>query len=217
MNLDCYGNFTSQHGEDAIIQRIFETLSPSNKWCVEFGALDGVQWSNTWSLIKNRNWKSVQIESLKKYFKLLELTYKNDFVTCLNKTVGLDKENLLDTILAETSIPIDFDLLSIDIDGLDYQVFDSIKIYKPRVVVIECSPFYKHGELHIQSIPKIKFEGSSLASVTSLAKKKGYQLIFVTGVNAFYVKDELYSKFGILDNSISNFKIWSTTRKFKWR
>ena len=35
----------SQFGEDGVIEKIFEVIEPGPKFCVEFGAHDGVTWS----------------------------------------------------------------------------------------------------------------------------------------------------------------------------
>ena len=63
----------SQFGEDGIINEILNRLKNDNldKYCVEFGARDGVSDSNTYNLIKNHNYKAVLIEGDKKYFKRL--------------------------------------------------------------------------------------------------------------------------------------------------
>ena len=45
----------SQFGEDGILEEILKRLGEQNidKWCVEFGARDGISDSNTYNLIKN--------------------------------------------------------------------------------------------------------------------------------------------------------------------
>lgn len=45
--------------------------------------------------------------------------------------------------LKQTDIPNDFELLSIDIDSYDYQVWKSLKVYKPKIVIIENKFFSK--------------------------------------------------------------------------
>lgn len=49
-------NVTSQFGEDGIIEKILEVIGDANRWCVEFGASDGVYLSNTYNLIKNKGY-----------------------------------------------------------------------------------------------------------------------------------------------------------------
>lgn len=56
-------NITSQFGEDCIIEAIFQKLGIEKGYCVEFGASDGKDLSNTWNLWHNRGWNAVLIES----------------------------------------------------------------------------------------------------------------------------------------------------------
>jgi len=55
-------NNTSQSGEDGIIDKIFNIITPASKFCVEFGAWGGVHLSNTWTLINDMGWEAVLIE-----------------------------------------------------------------------------------------------------------------------------------------------------------
>ena len=77
----------SQFGEDGIINEILNRLKNDNldKYCVEFGARDGVSDSNTYNLIKNHNYKAVLIEGDKKYFKKLCKNFSSDEIIKLNK------------------------------------------------------------------------------------------------------------------------------------
>jgi len=207
-------DITSQHGEDGMIAKIFEVITPKNKWCVEFGAWDGKDHSNTWNLIKNEDWKSVQIEPHKTRFAELLKTYDLEVgtnrVICLNKNVGIVPGILLDEILSGTPVPFNFDFLSIDIDSFDYQVWQLFRNYRPQVILIECCPDFRNGEFHIQD-DSTKYFGSSLASITALGKEKGYELVGTIGVNAFFVLGELYQLFEIKNNAVSNYKIYTTS------
>ena len=64
----CSNKIYSQFGEDGIINEILNRIGENNidKWCVEFGARDGISDSNTYNLIKNNNYKAVLIEGDKK-------------------------------------------------------------------------------------------------------------------------------------------------------
>lgn len=56
----------------------------------------------------------------------------------------------LASILAEQQVPQDFDVLSLDIEGLDVNVFDDLILnsqYRPRIVVIEASYNFKTRHL----------------------------------------------------------------------
>lgn len=203
---------TSQHGEDGIIEAIFMILPPLNKWCVEFGASDGKYLSNTYNLIKNKQWHSIQIESkANKYAKLVQ-TYEEDSVLCINKTVGLESPNTLEELLNTCNLAHNFDFLSIDVDGIDYQIWKSLVGYQPRVICIECCPTCRAWEVHIHgNCPG--HVGSSLVAITALGKAKNYELIGTVGVNAFFVLKALYLAFEIVDNNVSNYKIWAANDK----
>lgn len=131
-------NIASQNGEDGILKKIFEIIGEKNKWCVEFGAWNGKLFSNTYNLITNKGWFGVLIEADKdKYGELIESYRGNDKVACIHKLIEFDGENSIDNVLADTPVPMYFDLLSIDIDGGDYYIWESVKKYRPRAVVIE--------------------------------------------------------------------------------
>jgi hypothetical protein len=121
-------NVTSQHGEDGIIARALSLLPEHTFWCVEFGAWDGKELSNTYDLIKSHNYRGVFIEADPIKFRDLEVTHglsgKN---VLLNAFVGFEKSDSLDVLLSRCDIPAKFDLLSIDIDGNDYHVWKQSK------------------------------------------------------------------------------------------
>ena len=56
-------NVNSQSGEDGVIAEIFRLIGTTNKWCVEFGAWDGVHLSNTRRLVLDEGWSAVMIEA----------------------------------------------------------------------------------------------------------------------------------------------------------
>ncbi len=192
---------TSQFGEDGVIEKIFEIIKNGDRWCVEFGAGDGKTFSNTWNLIVNRGWSGVEVEASNKLYKKLLQTYNSKTqVICINKTINFAGAETPDNILLKTPIPKDFDLLSVDIDGNDYHIWNSIEVYRPKVIIIEFNPTIPNDIEFVQ--PKdIKInQGSSLLSLTKLGREKGYELIAALELNAFFVKKEYYHLFGIEDN-----------------
>ena len=200
----------SQFGEDGIIEEIFRTLpaSEQNHWCCEFGAWDGLHCSNTYNLIANRGWQGVLIEANPKKFIDLQKTYRGAPQTILlNEFVDVSG-NDLDAILQRSGAPNDLDFLSIDIDSIDYQIWDSLKRFRPKVVLIEFNPTIPDNIEFIQSDDAGKKQGTSLLSMTKLASSKGYELIWVNAENAFYVDGRYFHLFGITDNSIAALKYY---------
>ena len=97
-------------------------------------------------------------------------------------------------------------LLSIDIDGNDYWVWEAINVINPAIVICEYNGLF--GSTYPISIPynpdfyrtKAHFSnlyfGASLPALVILGNKKGYDFVGSNsaGSNAFFVKKNLSSK-----------------------
>lgn len=195
---------TSQGGEDGIIEKILSVISNTDQWCVEFGSWDGKKLSNTYNLIANHDYSAILIEGDKKRFQDLLKTFgpeKN--IIPKNTFVGFEENDNLDKILESTPIPADFDLLSIDIDGNDYHVWNAMKNYTPKVVIIEFNATIPNAVEFVQQRDMTITQGSSLLSITKLAKSKDYELVAVESGNAIFVHAKYFDLFGISDNSVN--------------
>jgi hypothetical protein len=206
---------TSQLGEDGIIAEILNRLGCETKWCVEFGAWDGVAMSNTFALTEHHGYSAVLIEGDRKRAARLAERYRNrPGIIALHRQVGWGAEDSLDAILSETPIPLDFDVLSIDIDGNDYHVWAALQKYRPSLVVIEFNPTIPNGVDFVQDADVRTNQGASISSLVALAGTKGYQLVAATDFNAFFVPDELYARLGIESNDLDVLrtdKSWQST------
>jgi hypothetical protein len=198
-------NITSQFGEDGIIEYLFTKIPISERpWSVEFGAWDGEYLSNSYNLVFNKKWNSVYIEGDKA--KSIDLVKKVDSlktsqdIEVINAFVGSEGENSLDNLLAETNIPKEFELLSIDVDGIDYHIWKNFDQYSPKVVIIEHNPTIPP---HIEHIPDSESSiiGTSVRALYKLGLEKGYALVACTAVNSIFVRKEFYPLFEIDDNT----------------
>jgi hypothetical protein len=191
----------SQSGEDGVIQEILLRISSKiglDKWCVEFGAWDGVYLSNTCNLIRNNGYSAVLIEGDKTRAKQLRLNYPQQNVHCICKFINFEGDNTLEKVLSTTPIPKDFDFLSIDIDGADYYIFEGLVEYQPKIVCIEFNPTIPNVVDFVQPKEFSIKQGSSARAISRLAIKKGYRLVATTNVNLIFVRDDLI--FAIGDN-----------------
>ncbi|MCK4650241.1 hypothetical protein KAT36_03325 [Candidatus Pacearchaeota archaeon] len=191
----------SQGGEDGIIQYIIENIKIKNKIFVEFG-VENYRESNTKFLLMKDNWSGLimdgsrskinEIKSSDNYWKY-NLQAKRAFIT---------RENI-NSLLKESGIWGDIGLLSIDIDGVDYWVWDSINVISPRIVIIEYASIfgnntkvvvpYKHNfNREVEHYSNCYF-GASLNALVKLGEKKGYSLICCSsmGNNAFFVRNDV--------------------------
>jgi len=200
----CELKFHSQHGEDGILQYIFSKIGTTNRFFVEFGFGDGRE-CNTANLSLNLGWQGLLMDCDKKkvlqarYYYQKALKDKLSKVTILANLVTAENIN---EILLKNNIKGEIDLLSIDIDGNDYWVWQAITVIKPRVVVIEYNAsFGLEKALTVKYDPDFKrykkdprgfYFSASLAALTKLANSKGYVLIGCdsSGTNAFYVLKE---------------------------
>lgn len=184
----------SQFGEDGIIGEVLDrigTVVEPSRWCVEFGAADGVWLSNTCDLIRSRSYRAVLIEADAQRAAALAQNHPGSEVIKLSRRVGLDGADRLDAILSSSGVPVDLDVLSIDIDGCDYWVLDSLEIHRPRVIVIEFNPTIPNSVEFVQPRDFSVQQGSSPLSITRLAEAKGYVLVAVTFVNLILVRADL--------------------------
>ena len=130
---------------DPLIEEIFKRLKIKNGLFVEFGAWDGIANSNTRKLFLD-GWSGILIEPNRKRYEELEKNYEDsDHVHCINSYVD-HKNNLFDDIVGKYVVD-KIDFCSIDIDGLDLEVFETIEKFLPEVVCIEggqmLSPVFK--------------------------------------------------------------------------
>ncbi len=188
--MDEFGNVFSQFGEDKILAELLKVLEKENeldKWACEFGAWDGLHFSNTSNLIVNSNYAAVLIESDKTKFKTLKTNMSSYPAVLVNNFVTLEGSTTIDNILSTTSIPINFDLLSIDIDGADYWILEGLTKYRPKIVVIEFNPTIPKEIRFINSKNIASNQGSSMRSVCELAESKNYKIAGITTCNVILV------------------------------
>ncbi len=186
-------NITSQFGEDGVIEEIFLRIGVTNKTCIEFGAWDGKHLSNTWRLWNELGWKTYLIEGDKSRFEELKRNtsgYSN--VVSINAFVDVDGKFSLDSILERANAESEIDLLSIDIDSDDYYIFNSLKNYRPRLVIVEYNPTIPP---HIELVQKKgELMGCSALSLIKLGRALGYEPIHMTTTNVFFLLNEEFEK-----------------------
>jgi len=177
-------NVYSQFGEDGIIEYLFEKLEiKDGGTCCEFGAWDGKHLSNTFRLVKERQFKALYIEGDEEKYKELLKTAK-EYPTIVPHCEMID--NNLDSIFENLNFPFDIDLLSIDVDSIDYEIWDTTKKVNPKIVIIEPNGSIPSWE----KIPYSREKGASYYSLETLGNEKGYTLVCNTG-NLVFVRNDV--------------------------
>jgi hypothetical protein len=198
-------NVYSQNGEDGIVEELLNRLNINNGWVCEFGAWDGIHLSNTFNLVK-KGFNAVFIEGdVDKYNDLLKTVNQYNNIIPINAYVDYnDTQNSLDNLLETTNIPIDFDILSIDIDSYDYHIWKSLSKYQPKIVIIEINSSVNtdnNNYIHDSN----QYFGTGFKPTFDLGIEKGYTFILHTG-NMFFIRNDLFHKLNIhYDNPLENF------------
>ena len=171
----------SQWGEDGILQHLLRHLPVSRKIFVEFGVENYTE-SNTRFLLTNNNWAGLVIDGSREnveYIKKDEIYWRYNLKA---ENAFITKDNIND-LIHRNGISGEIGLLSIDIDGNDYWVWEAINAVIPSVVVVEYNsrfgperavtvpydPEFFRTTAHYSNI----YYGASLAALCLLGKRKG--------------------------------------------
>ncbi len=198
----------SQFGDDGIIQYLIHRLAPLPDSFVEFG-VENYRESNTRFLLLNNNWRGLVMDSDAASIDHIQhdeiywrhtLTARRAFVT---------RDNI-DDLLKEAGFLGEVGLLSIDIDGNDYWVWEKLTAINPVIVIVEYNsifgsdlavtipydPNFARHQAHYSG----QFWGASLAALTQLAEKKGYSPVGCNsaGNNAYFVRKDKIDNLPVL-------------------
>lgn len=190
----------SQWGQDGIIQYLINKIPMKNKVFVEFG-VENYRESNTRFLMMNNNWSGLVIDGSQEnidFIKSEGLYWKYD-INAVKSFITKDNINEL----IKNNLPgHDVDLLSIDIDGNDYWVWDAIDCIQPSIVICEYnSVFGNEAKITIpyqEDFYRTKahhsnlYFGASLKALISLADKKGYVFFGANsaGNDSFFIRKD---------------------------
>ena len=130
------------------------------------------------------------IEADSDRFKDLLKTYPTSSKAISVCSVMDDGENSLAKIAARARIDDRFDLVSIDIDGLDYQIFSTLDEFRqpPLVVCVEVLTCHRPDDT--TAIPAEVAQngcGQPMGRFVQRGKEMGYRLVAFIGANAIFV------------------------------
>ena len=197
--LERYGyKVYSQNDEDGIIQEIFRRIGTTDKRFIEFGVQNGLECNSHYLL--HKGWSGLFIEGSAKYVREIQNRFRPVIKTgqLKVKNAFITRDNINELFTSE-GFSGEIDLLSIDIDGNDYYVWQAVKAVNPRVVVIEYNGKFPpdlewkqaYNSKHIWD--GSDWQGASLKAYELLGRELGYQLVGTNfnGVNAFFVRQDL--------------------------
>ena len=191
----------SQFGDDGIIRYLINNIKNIENKFIEFG-VENYEEANTKFLLESFNWEGLIIDSnnnyvsdikKKNYYWRYNLNVANEFIS---------KENI-NSIINDNNFSGEIGILSIDIDGNDYWIWEEINAVNPSIVVIEYNALF--GDELSVTIPYNKnfsrnnnqkdnvYYGASLNALFKLGNKKNYSLICTNsnGNNAYFLRNDL--------------------------
>ena len=188
----------SQNGEDGVLCELLRRTGSATRHFAEFGIGTGVQGSAVF-LAEVLGWRGLFIEPSDDYLAVERRWAGRPQVRTARSLVTPENVNVL---FAEHGVPEEPDVVSIDIDGNDYWVWEALT-FRPRILVIEYNG-------HLDTSPDVRlvqpyeerawdntdFFGASLGALEALGRRKGYRIVHteLAGVNAFFVREDLRSE-----------------------
>jgi len=190
----------SQFEEDGILLYVFAAIGVEHKTFIDIGSGDGIN-SNCANFAVNFGWRGLFVDGNPVNIKRGKAYYTRNPDTALYPPTFvqafIQAENI-NQLIHDNGFAGGVDLMSIDIDGNDYWIWDALTIVEPRVVIIET-----HTEFGMNSIvvPYDKdyrypgrhpdYHGASPVAMEKLARRKGYRLVGANhyGFNTIYIKN----------------------------
>ncbi len=192
----------SQFEEDGKLLMIFAAIGMGNKTFIESGADDGVN-SNCANWYFHFGFSGLFLDGNPKSIARGEKFYRThpvpwDFppkFICSKVT----RENI-NQLVSQAGLKGEISLLSIDIDGNDYWVWDALEVVRPNVVIIETHNEFGMEDIVVPYDPEYfypgkhpVYHGASPVAMVNLARHKGYRLVGANyyGTNFIFVKNGL--------------------------
>ena len=189
----------SQFNEDGILLCLFATLGARSRIFVEIGSdfsgspVYRIPQNNTLNLALNHDWMGLVLDGDPEHIAAAERFTRSSLATAgmhpVFRQALVTRENI-NTLIGSAGIEGEVDLFSLDVDGVDYWLWDALTIIRPRVVVVEYNRLWRTDDA--VTVPyaadfvspwgsddpiRKDFFGASLPAFVSLAGRKGYRLI----------------------------------------
>lgn len=184
----------SQNQEDGMLWSLFQQIGMTTKTFVELGS--GATGGNAAMLAGEFGWTGLLVEGDQGKVEYAGRRFPRAQAVC----AWITPETVND-LLERNGFAGEVDLLSVDVDGVDYWVWQAITVCSARLVMLEYnSMFGPDRAVTVPYDPKFNrrdhrfcYYGASLSAMTQLSATKGYRLVAVepTGVNAFFLRNDV--------------------------
>lgn len=198
----------SQTEEDGLLLAVFGALGMGSRLCLEICAGIGSE-CNSANLLIHHGWHGLLVDGNdanvaagRRFFGRHPgtMAYPPVFIQS-----WVTRENV-NELVANAGFTGEIDLFSLDMDGMDYWIWEALTVVQPRVVILEYQDilgpnrsvtvpydptFYAYKHSLTNGMPN--YCGASLRAFTKLAIRKGYRLVGCNALNfnAIFVRNGL--------------------------
>jgi hypothetical protein len=194
----------SEFDEDGIALFLLAVGGSPTRRFVDIGAGDGVFASNTANLALNLGFDGLFVDAHTARIERGRRFYSRHPDTMVRPPLFVEafvtRENVND-VLTRAGFTGEIDLLSIDIDGNDYWIWQALECVSPRLVIAEAHPELGREEwvmpyeanFDARQAPEGTWMGASPAAMTKLAERLGYRTVAANlyGFNIFFARNDV--------------------------
>jgi hypothetical protein len=188
-------SFSSQNDEDGLVLALIKRIGFTNRRFVELGC--GMNGGNSGFLASELGWHGLMVDARDDAIRKIVIRFTGHDVMAKQRHITREDVN---EFITECGFTGEIDVLSIDIDGMDYWIWQALTACNPRLVAIEYN--WQFGAERAVTVPYSAafgvdqvghraYHGASLAALVDLGRSKGYRLVATERVNAFFLRHDV--------------------------
>lgn len=213
----------SQTDEDGFLWYLLSVIGVETCISVELCAGTGEE-CNTANLLVNHGWHGLLVdgdsENVSRGTQLYCADPRTRVFPPVFECAWLTRDNIND-VVETAGFTGTVDVLSLDVDGVDWWLWDALEVIVPRIVVVEYQDIL--GPTRSWTVPYSddfradaypmpggfpSFAGASLNAFIKLGRRKGYRFVGsnTLGYNAFFVREDLADALGPAADPAASFE-----------
>jgi hypothetical protein len=188
-------SFSSQNDEDGLVLAIFKRIGVTSRRFVDLGC--GMNGGNSGFLASELGWHGLMVDGRDDAIRKIVVRFTGHPVIARHQLLTREGIN---AFITQQGFAGEVDLLSLDIDGVDYWIWEALTACNPRLVALEYNWLFGvqravtipySADFDVHAVGNRAYHGASLAALVHLGRRKGYRLIATERVNAFFLRNDI--------------------------
>jgi len=193
----------SSRGEDGITIEILRRIGIRHRKAVELGC--GANGGNVGVLVAGLGFEGLLVDGDEELVGFARSLFAGYPATIVQGWIARDT---VGGLLSENGFDMELDYLGLDLDGIDYWIWDALDV-RPRVLICEYNPYFGPTEAvtvpyeptFVRNARDAKgellypkgFYGASLSALHALGRREGYRLVCTVpnSHNAYFVHEDV--------------------------